>query len=781
MARLTGDSSAHAEPHCRVSFLRTTGGSDIERHAREIGGVPLARRALLVASALWVLLSAALWALHATNGLHAEYFANDHWADVPRLSVVDAEVSTALVSERWNDAPPDAFSVRWTGYVTVGRRGWYRFATTSDDGSSLSVDGRVVVNNGGMHGSRTQTGRMWLDAGSHFVLLEYFQRGGPYVIDWSWGRNGAELSRVPAWALSPRRMSYVKALAVRVLGGIRLLVSIAGALILVGLIGQRYRARERRPFSMTLRAAAACFALFVGLAIGETWPLATAPGVLSLNSNADTVLNEWVVAWVAHQAPRRPLHLFDANIFYPERGTLAYSESMLLQGALGAPLLWLGASPVLTYNLLLLAGLALTGWAMCLVLARWSRDWVAGITAGVLTAFNGHTLTRLPHLQAQHVEFLPVALFALDAVLRQPRLRPALILAGAFSLQALASFHLLIFTALALLSATLARPEAWGGRRGVRVAGYLMLAGSVAVVTLLPYVVPYWHAYHDRGLVRALEGVAGASWGDYLTTPARLDEWWSGWSERWLVHLPLFPGVVALALATVAIGTGVAFRDPRARMCLAFGVCGVVLSFGPAVPVYRWFYQVAPALGAIRAASRFAYLGLVAVAIVAAYGVAEIRQSLLAGSRWRPVVSLAIVGGVILESFAGPFSYVQFAGIPAIYNRLRDEPHAVVVELPLPPAMSTNAAAMLNSTRHWKPMLNGYSGFVPESYDRTYEALRDFPTTGSVGALASRGVTHVFVHFDRLGADALDQIQRMPRLHLMAVEGEVALYRLIPE
>jgi hypothetical protein len=744
--------------------------------------VPLARLLLLVASALWILLSATLWALHVTNGLRAEYFANDHWADAPRLSTVDADVSTAVVSDRWDDAPPDVFSVRWTGYVTVGRRGWYQFATTSDDGSSLSVDGQVVVSNGGLHSATTRTGRMWLDAGPHFVLLEYFQGGGQYVIDWSWGSNDAPLSHVPAWALSPRRMSYAKVLAVRVLAGMRLLVSIAGVLILAGLIVQRCRGLERRPphFSMTPRAAAGCFALFVVLAIGETWPLTTAPGRLSLNSNGDTVLNEWVVAWVAHQAPRSPLHLFDANIFYPERGTLAYSESMLLQGALGAPLLWLGASPVLTYNLLLLAGFALTGWAMCLVIARWSRDWVAGVTAGVLTAFNGHTLTRLPHLQAHHVEFLPVALLALDALLRQPRLRPALVLAGAFSLQALASFHLFIFTAVALLAATLARPEAWCGRRGVRVAGYLILAGVVSAVTLLPYVLPYWHAYHDHGLVRPLDVVGGASWGDYLTTPARVDEWWSGWSERWLVHIPLFPGVAALALATVAIGTGVAFRDPRPRMCLAFGVCGVVLSFGAAVPGYRWLYQVVPVLGAIRATSRFAYLGLVAVAIVAAYGVAEIRRR-LSGTHGRSIVSLAIVGGVILESVAAPISYARYAGIPAIYDRLRDEPRAVVVELPLPSRMALNAPAMLNSTRHWKPMLNGYSGFVPASYERNYEALRDFPTAGSLRALESTGVTHVFVHFDRLGPEALDRIQRMPRLHLTAVEGEIALYRLSPK
>src|SRR5690349_10167566 len=62
-----------------------------------------------------------------------------------------------------------------------------------------------------------------------------------------------------------------------------------------------------------------CLGAFTLLAVLHTWPLATAPGRLSRNDNADTILNEWTMAWVAHQLPRHPLHLFDANIFYPEQ------------------------------------------------------------------------------------------------------------------------------------------------------------------------------------------------------------------------------------------------------------------------------------------------------------------------------------------------------------------------------------------------------------------------------------------------------------------------------
>ena len=86
--------------------------------------------------------------------------------------------------------------------------------------------------------------------------------------------------------------------------------------------------------------AAGALALFVLLTVAHTWPLASAPATWSRNDAADTILHEWILAWVPHQLWNDPLRLFDANIFYPERYTLAYSDPLLVQALMGAPLLW---------------------------------------------------------------------------------------------------------------------------------------------------------------------------------------------------------------------------------------------------------------------------------------------------------------------------------------------------------------------------------------------------------------------------------------------------------
>ena len=108
--------------------------------------------------------------------------------------------------------------------------------------------------------------------------------------------------------------------------------------------------------------------LVTALAVMVTWPQAR---LLSSHAAAhhDAYFSMWRLGWIAHALTTSPRQLFDANIFHPSPHTLAYSDATLLEGVIGAPLLWAGAPPVLVYNLLLLAGFIGSGVGM-FVLAR---------------------------------------------------------------------------------------------------------------------------------------------------------------------------------------------------------------------------------------------------------------------------------------------------------------------------------------------------------------------------------------------------------------------------
>jgi hypothetical protein len=723
------------------------------------------------------------------RGLRGAYFPNADASGTPVMQPLDEEASSAQVRRNWRGAVPPQFSVRWFGFLTVLDTDTYTFSLTSDDGSALIVDGERVLENPGPHNATTVAVLTRLERGVHQVALEFSQEGEDYVLSWDWARYGDPLSPVPSWALSPRGVTLSSVATARRLD-VATIVSLLAALAtgcwigLVTVIGMDRRqgdAATAVPVAadtrLLTRPAFAALGLFVVLTVVHTWPLASDPAHLSRNDNADTMLNEWIVSWVAHQLPRHPLRLFDANIFHPEPDTLAFSESLIVQGLMAMPLVSLGASPVLTYNLLVIAGFALSAWSMALLVRRWTYDWTAALVSGAIFGFNAHTLTRLPHMQALHVEFLPMALLALDELLRRPGIRQALTLAGWFVLQALASVHLFVFSAFALAASACVAVEHWWGRQLRARIVPLLIAAGVSMLALSPFLWPYWRASRTQDFTRSIGVVAmySATLEDYLSTPARLH--FDRWSSRYFFGTALFPGALALALAAIAIARGAVLRNPRARMCLAIAVTGFVLSFGVKVPGYTWLYELLPPLQAIRAVVRFGYLAIVGVAALAGFGVVALRP-MLPRAAW-PVVSVVLVIAASLESLAAPIGYRPFDGLPAIYGRIPASATAVV-ELPFYDVRfaSLHAPYMLNSTLNWQPIVNGYSGFQPRSFSEHADALRGFPDARAFALLKELGVRYVFVHADKMSAERMEAIRQDDALTSVAAEGSIELFRI---
>lgn len=515
--------------------------------------------------------------------------------------------------------------------------------------------------------------------------------------------------------------------------------------------------------------------VFLALAAAHTWPLASAPARLSRNDNADALLNEWILAWVVHEAPRHPARLFDANIFYPDRNTLAYSEPLLTTAALAAPVVWAGGSPVLAHNLVLLAGMALTGWATCLLLVRWTGDVAAGLFAGTVAAFNAHTLTRMPQIQAHHMEFLPLALLALDRLLEHPGATRAAALAAAVVLGGINSFYTFMLMVVALGTGVAVRPADWDGKAG-RIGAQLGLAGALAIAALLPIYLRYTYV----GQVRPLDEVAlySATWRQYLSTPARLHMPWSAS----FAGPSLFPGASPIMLTVMALVGGTALSDRRARMAVAFAVAGVALSLGPAMPGYPFLYRWFLPLQGIRAASRFGYLLIFATGILGAFGLAAIRAR-RRHRRWAAIAATVAVACANADAWCAPLGLTEVERISPLHARLRGT-DAIVAEFPFyaPDRVFHNADYLLHSTRHWRPMVNGYSGLTPISYEQHAADLHGFPDAHAIATLRAIGVTHVFVH-DRLMRDwydneTADAVRVAPGLRRVAWDGDVGLYEV---
>jgi hypothetical protein len=148
----------------------------------------------------------------AESGLLGEYFSfDDSIEDFPTIAAdkkpalkrVDKTIDVESTSEAWPRTELlDHFYIRWTGKLRVPANGNYTFFLESDDGSRLYLDGKQVVDNGGLHAMEEKSGEVQLNEGEHDVKIEFFENEGDAGCRFFWQPPGKDKEIVPSSVLS---------------------------------------------------------------------------------------------------------------------------------------------------------------------------------------------------------------------------------------------------------------------------------------------------------------------------------------------------------------------------------------------------------------------------------------------------------------------------------------------------------------------------------------------------------------------------------------------------
>jgi hypothetical protein len=116
----------------------------------------------------------------------------------PDYRRIDAKINLEQTSETFDGSTfVDHFYVRWIGRIKIPRDAKYTFFTESDDGSRLWIDGKVVVDNGGVHPMEEKSGDVDLKAGDHDIKIELFQNDGLVGCKVSWESSGSAKEIIP--------------------------------------------------------------------------------------------------------------------------------------------------------------------------------------------------------------------------------------------------------------------------------------------------------------------------------------------------------------------------------------------------------------------------------------------------------------------------------------------------------------------------------------------------------------------------------------------------------
>jgi hypothetical protein len=223
-----------------------------------------------------------------------------------------------------------------------------------------------------------------------------------------------------------------------------------------------------------------------------------------------------------------------------------------------------------------------------------------------------------------------------------------------------------------------------------------------------------------------------------------------------------------LAVSRPARQQAAAFLRTRGYFVLMLGAAAW-LSLGP-LPLsqgrpiellgpYGWLYDYVPGFEGVRVPARFAMIVALALAILGGFGAAALSRSRAGAGLVALVAAVFLLEGTavpfVVNGTTAPDGYTtpparvyRPARAPRLYREMRHlVGEGVLAELPIGQP-DYDLRALYYSTAHWRPLLNGYSGFYPPYWGPLTTALSTIPRHPEVAMRTLRGasVTHVLVH-----------------------------------
>ena len=552
--------------------------------------------------------------------------------------------------------------------------------------------------------------------------------------------------------------------------------------------------RHSERVSSKLGAAALVTIALVALVIVMTWPLAARLTSSVAGDYGDPLLVMWAMGWVSQAVtaalsqPSLLQNFWDANIFFPETKTLAFSEHFIGQSVLVLPLYWLTGNLILCYNVMFLATFVLTGLGTFLLGRALTTSVWAGAIAAIVVAFNQYRLQyEVAHLHVLSIHWLPFVLFGLHRFLVTDSRWTLALSAVALVALNLSSVYYMAYCAPFILAFVLVELFRLGRWREPRVWLELWAAAAAVAVVMLPFVLPYLEVQQRLGVNRGLQ--------ELVTYSATLD--------HYRVALPgLF---VPIALAVVGVALGRRPRDYVLAIALAvFVTLSMWLSLGPVVQaggraldfpaLYPVLHENVPGYRGLRVPARFAMLFFFFLALLAGLGAARL-------ARWRPRLAgvvLTLLLAVYLwqvrpQTFPidqplsspdlapSPAYLIPSPVLPSIYREVAAlGADAVLVELPFGDPWY-ELRYMFFAATHGRRVVNGYSGVFPPSYIARQRVLARPLLDPAAAAQALAGATHVVVHRSAWRDDAGTRIARWLEAlgaQLVAGSGEALLYQI---
>src|SRR3954470_17720843 len=202
--------------------------------------------------------------------------------------------------------------------------------------------------------------------------------------------------------------------------------------------------------------------LYTAVTLVYFWPLPRLAGDHLGPDLGDPLFTLYVLKWGAHQIGLGLPDVWDANIYYPTRGTLAFSDHLLGPAAQLFLFLKLVPDAIAGYNFLFLSSFVASALAVCWVLRRGGISWIAAALAGGMYAFSSFRYGQLAHLQMLIAQWAPLTLWLWDRLLAERTAKNAALFFTFYALTLTGGCYIAYMIHIPLLALFLSRAVAEG-------------------------------------------------------------------------------------------------------------------------------------------------------------------------------------------------------------------------------------------------------------------------------------------------------------------------------
>ena len=499
--------------------------------------------------------------------------------------------------------------------------------------------------------------------------------------------------------------------------------------------------------------------LIVTVSIWSLWPILKDP-TKRIAEKWDGVMIVWILNQTVQKIPNDLANIFNGNIFYPNKNTMAYSDMLIPSGFISYLPVKIFSQPNIAVGTTLLFG-QITSILICYF---WFFEVTKNKTASLITSLAlGVSVIRLGfvvHLQMWTMQWWLISIYCFWKYFKSRRITTLLISALFWGIQMWESPMGVYFALLAIILISFGNVKIILKEK----VNFLLFLMTALLVMLLP-ARAYLAVSNEFDYVRSIRDAAHFSLGiDLLLKNLLTDGIFAGLMIMGLIINKKskdgdFGWLKILLLVSLLLSLGPVLKIAGSTFKI-FGKIFVPLPYGI-------FYYIIPGFSAFRSPGRWLMPALFAAGFIFCLKLTDLLKTTKVNIKNKIIFTLVVIMALLPLSKKIPyFEFKKTADYPKVYQFINKLPGGVLLELPVYSWAHGEKAAveterMVYSLYHRKHLLGGASGFEPPSWNEVRNLYwQSFPSPEFDSLIKSKSVKYVLIWKDLVEEGRLEKIKK---------------------